>query len=155
MRNQNRKSFNNRRNNKPNLNREIRKRCCWNCFQTGHLRYQCPFPKVDICSFCRHPGTRSSECKCLDSRTHFSTSIPIVTQPTENSNVLPNYELNVVVPMNAHLENPQYEEMDNIVVFVDNNQNIHEDDDNISNLYDEEDADIIELYAEEDDLSEM
>lgn len=152
MKSKNRKPSKKSRSKKAKLNREIRRKCCWNCFQTGHLRFQCPFPKVEVCSFCRHPGIRSSECKCTEARAHFNVSENIAAEVVES--ISPSYQLNVVVPMNAHLENPQYEERDNIVVFVDNHQST-ESDDLITELYDEEDADIIELYAEEDDLSEM
>lgn len=154
MKSENRKPSNRSRSKRSSLNREIRRRCCWNCFQTGHLRFQCPFPKVEACSFCRHPGIRSSECKCSDARAYFNVSENIAIEETKGNCISPSYQLNVVVPINGHLENPQYEERDNIVVFVDNHQST-ESDEVITELYDEEDADIIDLYAEEDDLSEI
>lgn len=30
----------------------------------GHLRFQCPLPKMDSCSHCRAPNIKSSECNC-------------------------------------------------------------------------------------------
>lgn len=152
MRSQNRKPQKRSRCKRSNLNREMRQSCCWNCFQIGHLRYQCPFPKVEVCSFCRHPGTRSSDCNCPEAKAHFNRHVPTVTHVRTNSQL---FALNVVVPINAHSENPHYEEKDNIVVFVDNHQNSEEEDYTIQELYDDEDADILELYAEEDDLSKI
>lgn len=153
MKVENRKRSIRSRSNKFKLNKEIRRSCCWNCFQTGHLRFQCPFPKVEVCSFCRHPGIRSSECNCPEARAHFNVSDKFANEEHIRNSVLP-YQLNVVVPVNAHCEQPQYVEKDNLVVFVENNQSI-EDDEVITELCDEEDADVIELFAEEDDLSQI
>lgn len=41
-----------------------RQNICWNCFTEGHLRFQCPLPKSDSCSFCRRPNIKTVECGC-------------------------------------------------------------------------------------------
>lgn len=157
MRRQNRKpnKNNRRRSKKANLNQQIRQLCCWNCFQQGHLRFQCPFPKVEVCSFCRKPGIRSSNCSCDAARQHFNVSV----QPDQNDKIAQmnsialSYQENVLVPVNAHEENPQFEERDNIVIFLENHQS--DEDEMITELYDEDDTDVLDLYAEEDDLSKL
>lgn len=52
--------------------------------------------------------------------------------------------MNVLVPVNYE-QNPHYQELDNIVVFVENDLNQEE----------EEDKDFIDILAEKDDLSEI
>ena len=59
-----------RRRNRPNVqpyhqdNPTSRSNVCWNCFECGHLRFQCPMPKQSACSFCRTPNVRTIECAC-------------------------------------------------------------------------------------------
>lgn len=123
----------NRRNNERKLNEIIRHLCCWNCFQIGHKRFQCPFPKVNSCSFCRKPQVMSTECGCPASRAHL-----VVPEP---QNIAHNYEQNVIVPINDGNEVAGYQEMDNLMVVVDND--IHDD------------LDYIELHAESESLDDL
>lgn len=138
-----RTSRNSRRKQK-SLNRKIRQLSCWNCFQFGHVRFQCPFPKSNVCSFCRRPGIRSCDCPCPDARNHFNVINNVQIENLNNEIVdVPQYNLNVMVPVNGNDENVHYEEVNNIIVFLENDLN------------EEEDKDYIDIHAENEDLSEM
>lgn len=52
------------------INHLIRKNCCWNCLQLGHMRFQCPFPRMIRCSFCRKPFVLSVNCTCRINEFH-------------------------------------------------------------------------------------
>lgn len=127
----NRRNIRNRRKDERKLNEIIRHLCCWNCFQTGHKRFQCPFPKVDSCSFCRRPQVKSTSCGCPASRAHI-----------KHQNVVPelhNYNENVVVPIVEGNAVARYKKMDNLVVIVENEVV-------------DDDQDYIELHAESESL---
>lgn len=114
---------------------------CWNCFRSGHLRFQCPLPKLNSCSFCYTPGVRSCDCKCESASRHFGVPIPLVKN---NISVeIGSYQNNVLVPIGNEDGQYNYQNMDNIVVFVDN---IEKD------AQKEEDRDIIDIHPEIDDF---
>lgn len=135
----NRRNHNLRRESERKLNNIIRHLCCWNCFQVGHKRFQCPFPTSRSCSFCRRPQVLSVDCGCLASREHLQ--IPENREPPNIE--IPNYNPDVVVPVVNEGEVAGYEEVDNLVVFVEN-QGLNEDD-----------SDYLELHAESDNLEDI
>lgn len=130
----NRRNIRNRRQDERKLNEIIRHLCCWNCFQTGHKRFQCPFPKVNRCSFCRRPQVMSINCGCSASRDH-------LVIPEHQNAVIHNYNQNVVIPI-AEGNEVAYQEMDNLVV-VGENEAVTED------------LDYIELHAESESLDDL
>jgi hypothetical protein len=137
----------NSRRKRNNLNRKIRLLSCWNCFQLGHVRFQCPFPKNNICSFCRRPGIRSCDCSCAEARRHFSVlnnrppfgKIMAVLNNIQDIDVSC-YNPNVMIPISG-----RYEEEKNIVVVIENDLK--------ANI--EEDRDVIDIFAEDDDLAQI
>lgn len=135
----NRRNRNLRRNSERKLNHIIRHLCCWNCFQVGHKRFQCPFPTSRSCSFCRRPQVLTVECGCEASREHLR--VPEIQQPLDAQ--IPNYNPDVLVPLINGDEVAGYEQVDNLVVFVEN-QSIHENE-----------SDYLEIYAESDNLEDL
>lgn len=137
---------NSRRFKRPLSTKRTRKDCCWNCFKIGHLRFQCPYPKRVLCSFCKNPGVRSCDCSCSEARKHFNPISVEIPQnlPIENMEI-PNYNENVLVPINNGNDS-QYQEMENYVIFVVNNLN---------EIDEEEDKDIIEIHPENEDLENI
>lgn len=143
------RKFYKRRNVEKKLNEIMRKLCCWNCFQTGHKRFQCPFPKVNLCSFCRRPFILSVECGCPQSKAHLDVSehqignvpsININGSLKDSTNDLSmSYNENVVVPIHHGNSLAGYETLDNMVVVVDNNN----------------DMDILEIHAEDESLDNL
>lgn len=101
-----------------------------------------------MCSFCRRTGIRSCDCPCPDAQGHFNLNV-INNVPIENpiNEVVevPQYNLNVMVPVNGNDGNVQYEEVNNIIVFLENDLSIN----------DEEDKDYMDIHAEDDDVSKM
>lgn len=118
-----------------NLNKIIRNICCWNCFQVGHKRFQCPYPKINICSFCRRPGVLSVNCECKGSKKHFRAyqSEKVMVDS------IPNYNPNVEIPILNGNEVAGYEEVENLMVVVDN----------------ENEDEYLELHAESDSLEDL
>lgn len=147
VRNQNKKKFEkkNRR-----LDQLIRKNCCWNCLQIGHLRFQCPYPKTIRCSFCRKPFVLTINCNCRGQNTKID--VPehqrqeSYNHCEENLNDPTNHEYSVSVVVPVKLENGSIHSVieDNIVVFIDNSKD-----------QEEEDKDILEIHAETDSLNEL
>lgn len=135
----NNRNRNKRRETERKLNNIIRHVCCWNCFQVGHKRFQCPFPKTPSCSFCRRPQVLTVECGCAASRSHFQISDPQNQLHTQ----LSNYNLEVVGPVSNRNEVAEFDEMDNLVVVIEN-----------ENAYDN-DSDFLELHAESDNLEDI
>lgn len=99
----------------------IRDKCCWNCFEVGHLRFQCPKPKVEACSFCQTSGVRSNACSCTESKLHFSlpeqeeiiNNNQRIQEPVKNTEYGPFQEI-VPVPVNIDGEIIQYVQKENI-----------------------------------------
>lgn len=128
-----------RRESERKLNKIIRHMCCWNCFQVGHKRFQCPYPTSRSCSFCRRPQVLTVECGCEASREHLG--IPENQEPPNIE--IPNYNPDVVVPVLNGGQVAKYEEVDNLVVFVENQ------------AMDDNDLDTLELHAESDNLEDL
>lgn len=142
----------NRRNRNVNRNRTaklekrfnslVRKNVCWNCFQVGHKRFQCPHPKQSSCSFCRRPSVLSVECGCELSREQLAArSLEIVDE-------IPNYNENVMVPVNQPNGVIEYQQDDNLMIVIENEAVIEGRSEN-----DEED--FLELHAETESLSDL
>lgn len=147
FRNHNRIEKKNRR-----LNQLIRKKCCWNCMQIGHLRFQCPYPRTIRCSFCRKPFVLTINCDCRGQNLNIDVSEHQVQElPNLDENRTPpmneEYSAAVLVPMNLEDGSIQENIQDNLVVFVDNNE--------IEDEKYEEDRDVLEINAETDSLDEM
>lgn len=131
------------------FNQQIRRNCCWNCFGIGHLRFQCPYPKVTCCSYCRRPGVKSCDCLCMESRLGYNVPEHNLENQnsTNNKNPFKSTEYgcflqNVIVPVNDIEKNDtQYVEKDNIVVVIPND--------------DDEDLDYIDIHPEEDCLDNI
>lgn len=131
------------------FNQQIRRNCCWNCFGIGHIRFQCPFPKVTCCSYCRRPGIQTRDCLCIESR--LSYNVPehkaYNQPPSNNPHPLRSTEYgcflqNVIVPVNdSENNNTEYVEKDNIVIVIPNQE--------------VEDLDYIEIHPEEDCLDNI
>lgn len=119
----------------------IRDLSCWNCFQFGHKRFQCPYPKQNRCSFCRKPYVLSVDCGCDLARQNFNVVKPQVV------NVIPNYAENVIVPVRQLNGEVEYQQNDNILVIV-GNENM-----NAENIKDGEDY--LEINAETESLSDL
>lgn len=96
----------------------IRISCCWNCFQFGHTRHQCPHPREVRCSYCRLPGVQTMQCKCNAAISH-RRSERNQLQPPLIQNSLQNeiFDSTVMVP---NINENSYEEQENLVVLVDN-----------------------------------
>lgn len=102
------------------MNNMIRQLCCWNCFQVGHKRFQCPFAKQICCSFCRKPSIRSVECGCELSREYVGLHNHRQNYTERN----PSYDEDVLVPVvNDQNGAVKYKRNDNLLIFVDNTQN--------------------------------
>lgn len=131
---------------------ENRNNCCWNCFETGHLRFQCSLPKIQICSFCRRKGVKTTECSCIESRLHFAVSeheeVDKKEQKIENIKITEYgpFQENVTVPVNIDGSKVKYVPKENLVVFVANDHNMIEE---------EEDRDFIEIHPEDDCLDQL
>lgn len=65
------------------LRRTEREGVCWNCFQKGHLRFQCPYPKRKFCSYCRAPNVMTSECNCQSNEIIAPENIQEIIPPIE------------------------------------------------------------------------
>ena len=123
-----------------------RKNYCWNCFNSGHMRFQCPFQKKISCSFCRKPNILTSDCTCNEyvgspQRRNIQNLSNNELQAIQGSN----YPAQVQVPIT---QSDEYACRDNLVVIV--NNSIPEIDSD-----DEDDRDILELYAESDSLEDI
>lgn len=128
------------------LNNMIRQLCCWNCFQVGHKRFQCPFIKTPSCSFCRKPSVLSVNCGCELSTTYngLHNHRRIV-----NNAVVPNYEENVIVPVVDNQNGAiQYREDDNLVIFINNQDEQNETQEAV-------DEDILEIHADKESLEDL
>ena len=110
------------------LNMVIRRKCCWNCLQPGHLRFQCPYPKRFLCSFCHKLNVLTLECPCQNVTITLEQSYP--TQPVEPGISLPADE--------------------NIIVIIPNIPNDEQDSECESAL-----EDILEINAEPDSLFDI
>lgn len=133
------------------LNRLIRKNCCWNCLQIGHLRFQCPYPKMIRCSFCRKPFVLTINCDCRGRSSNVSDVSAHQEQRCSNAeqNMIPlnqEYSVSVMVPVNFENGTTHSVIEDNIVVFVDNAQ---------EQVDNEDDRDILEIHAESESLDEL
>lgn len=141
------------------INQLFRRVCCWNCFQIGHLRFQCPFPRAIRCSFCRKPFVLSTDCNCRyqnslnvsehqykrsSKRTHKKKS------SLSKSDLRSKYNENVVVPIHASNGEIYPVEVDNLVVFVEN-----EKIDERMDIKENEDMDILEIHAETESLENL
>lgn len=132
----------NRQRKEKKLNKLIRELCCWNCFQFGHKRFQCPYPKQTRCSFCRKPSVLSVECGCDLSQENLVLIEPQVV------NEIANYDQNVMVPVNQPNGEIEYQQNENLVFILGN--------DNLSNEeIDHEGDDILEIHAETDSLDDL
>lgn len=142
----------NRRDRKVNRNRTaklenrfnslIRKNVCWNCFQVGHKRFQCPHPKQSSCSFCRRPSVLSVECGCELSRQKLAVRSREIVDET------PNYNENVIVPVNQPNGVIEYQQDDNLMIVIESEAVIEEKSEN------DEDY-VLEIYADTDSLSDL
>lgn len=141
--NMNRKNFKKQRNLERQLNNLMRQLCCWNCFQVGHKRFQCPYAKQNSCSFCRKPSILSIECGCELSRLHIS----LPNHRQEVAERIP-YHDDVMVPVvNIRNGAVEYQRNDNLVIVVDNNDDQNEED--------EVDNDVLEINADTDSLDDL
>lgn len=124
----------------------IRMYCCWNCFQLGHNRHQCPFPRSISCSYCRRPGVLSSQCRCTTPNSY----VRRIQRVQNVSSDIGNYESNVHVP---NIEKNNIEsQRENLVVFVNNNNssgNIIEEDNS------SETEEYLEINAEDESLEDI
>lgn len=132
----NRKNRKQQRNVEKKMNNMIRQLCCWNCFQVGHKRFQCPFAKQICCSFCRKPSIRSIECGCELSRQY----IGLHNRRPIHEEQQPSYENDVLVP--------EYKQKDNIVIVVDNTKKQDEEGEEVDN-------DCLEINADTDSLNDL
>lgn len=97
----------------------VRISCCWNCFQFGHTRHQCPHPRETRCSFCRSPRVQTIQCKCHGATNHRTRNLSKnESQPSiENLVVQQDFDATVLVP---NTNENAYEEQMNILVMVEN-----------------------------------
>lgn len=138
------------------INQLIRRFCCWNCFQIGHLRFQCPFPRAIRCSFCRRPYVLSTNCNCRY-QNHSNALQPRKRSKRDhqrkfslsNSKIKQNYDQDVIVPMHASNGEMHPVKVDNIVVFV------NRDNEETFNKDENEDMDILEIHAEDESLENI
>lgn len=123
----------------------IRSHCCWNCFQLGHNRHQCPFPRSISCSYCRRPGVYSNQCKCTrrNSQVRYAQYVEYV--PSTSSN----YENTVHVP-NTEKNNIE-SQRENLVVFINNNSNKN----NEEHEEHSEQEEYLEIDAEDESLEDL
>lgn len=141
------------------LNKLIRKNCCWNCLQSDHLRYQCPYPKMTRCSFCLKPFVLSIECSCkasLKIKGVPAHQNPIVEnhvkeQPVENFQ--PIHVERVLIPLSSGSDESNQGIRNDIAIFVENDIQSMSNDENGEDSNVEEDKDILEIIAEDDFLS--
>lgn len=136
-------------------NQPTRQNCCWNCYRSGHLRFQCPYQKLISCSFCRQPGVLTSECTCCESRSdscvsehrrESGRSLYSITDPTNvRKTEYGSFQENVIVPISTEHNRMKYKTVDNIVVLIQNNVEEKE----------EEDLDYIEIHAENESLEDI
>lgn len=115
--------------------RNRRLKCCWNCFNKGHLRFQCPEPKRISCSFCRKPNILSSDCACQTISLH-----PIEVHEIQAAN----YNLFVELP---RIQPDEARNVDNLVIVIENPPNPSSDE--------EVDLDILEIHPEDDCLDDI
>lgn len=129
----------------------IRRYCCWNCFQMGHNRHQCPLPRIIACSYCRKPGVLTHQCNCEFSR--FNSSYPrnhgANVRPVANDE-LPNYGNVVCVPNAENNNMPILRE--NLVISIRNNE---DEPVNEPESTESEPDEFLELDAEDEPLDEM
>ncbi|KAL5288104.1 hypothetical protein ACFFRR_008763, partial [Megaselia abdita] len=118
------------------FNNLIRKLCCWNCFQIGHKRFQCPYPKQPSCSFCRKPSILSVDCGCKQSLEHFAKL---------NVETVPNYNENVIVPINQPNGVTEYQSDENLMIIIENKSSNEEG-------FQGNEDDFLEINAETDSL---
>lgn len=122
------------------LNHMIRQLCCWNCLQTGHKRFQCPFLKMKFCSFCRKPSVLTTECGCelsvlsIGHQNRRKREIKKRTLPFENDVIVP-----IVDEQNGSIG---YRKDDNIAITIEN-----EVDQQNNEIIDK---DILEINADEE-----
>lgn len=128
------------------INNLIRRNCCWNCLQVGHLRFQCPYPKSTRCSFCRKPFVRSINCNCPGSAR--------IRGVPEHHNVQED-AIQPEDPQPIHIErvlicanDPQPDRQNDIVICVENDAYSPSDEEH-------EDKDILEINTENDFLDEI
>lgn len=124
------------------LNSLFRKNCCWNCFQVGHKRFQCPYPKIYNCSFCRRPSVLSVECGCELSRQQ------LAPRRFENGNQITNYNENIMVPVNQPNGSIEYQPNENLMVVIENEMLYEEISQDVND-------DVLEIHAESDSLSDI
>lgn len=126
------------------MNNMIRQLCCWNCFQVGHKRFQCPFLKTPCCSFCRKPSVLTVNCGCDLSKAHIGLHIrrnPMKKQPSK-------YENDVIVPkVNEQNGSVEYKRDDNLVVFIEN-ESTDQNEETIDN-------DILEIHVDNEFLNNI
>lgn len=148
----NRKNHNAKRNQERKLNKMIRQLCCWNCFQTGHNRFQCPFPKTPSCSYCRKPSVLSINCGCDLSR----ADLPLQENNEQVVENMPEYDANVLVPVNDENGFIGYQENQNIILVVENHPDESNEEENNYEEETDETDDILEINASEtESLSEI
>lgn len=138
----NRQNYKKQRKLEKQMNNLMRQLCCWNCFQLGHKRFQCPFPKQNSCSFCRKPSILSTECGCALSRQNVS----LYNRRQQFAERIPTYDNDVLVPV-VNNENGavEYKRNDNLVIVVSNNENEET----------ENDEDILIIDADTNSLNEF
>lgn len=123
----------------------IRRYCCWNCYQLGHNRHQCPFPRSISCSYCRRPGVLSTQCNCTNHTSHVRRA-----QFVDNvSHFEGTYERTVHVP---NIEKNNIEsQRENLIVFVDNQPSQN----NENEESDVEPEEYLEINAEDESLEDI
>lgn len=128
------------------LNKLIRQNCCWNCLQGGHLRFQCPYPKMTRCSFCRKPFVLSINCNCKDSSQIQGVSAHLTNRNAEIQAVDDTEPFHVERVLVSLTQNES--DVDpNILVFVENDVEIPKED--------EEDKDILVINTDHEFLDEI
>lgn len=135
----NKRSFENK------LNNMIRQFSCWNCLQLGHRRFQCPYVKMQCCSFCRKPSVLTVNCGCELSVLHVDlhSRRRKVKKPKQ-----PQYENHVIVPqVNEQNGSVEYKEDANIVVYIDNDQE-KQNEESVND-------DILEIHADDESLENI
>ena len=122
-----------------------RNNCCWNCFQAGHMRFQCPMRKTISCSFCRKRNILTANCPCNEYKGSIKQNSILELSILELKSVQKtNYPVHVQVPKT---QSDEYISRDNIIVLINN--------ENVDLNSDDEDGDILELHPEDDCLEDI
>lgn len=128
----------------------IRRYCCWNCFQMGHNRHQCPFPRIISCSYCRKPGVLSQQCNCDFSKLNSSHYRNCRNVETTSSMELVRHENLVSVPNPENNDVPVLQE--NLLISISNN---NDEPTTEQDPTESEQEDLLEIHAEDEPLDEL